>query len=33
MQHFTRLAEGIDTNPLLSELAAEPELWLSLIHI
>ncbi|MDE0388824.1 MAG: aspartyl/asparaginyl beta-hydroxylase domain-containing protein [Rhodospirillales bacterium] len=29
MQHFTRLAEGVDTNPLLSELAAEPELWLA----
>ena len=29
MLHFTRLAEGVDTRPLLTELAAEPELWLA----
>ena len=27
MQHFTRIAEGVDTRPLLSELDAEPDMW------
>ena len=25
--HFTRIAEGVDTGPLLAELDADPELW------
>lgn len=29
MQHFTRIAEGIDTEPLLAELDAESEMWLA----
>ncbi|MDE0057276.1 MAG: aspartyl/asparaginyl beta-hydroxylase domain-containing protein [Defluviicoccus sp.] len=29
MLHFTRLAEGVDTEPFLAELDAEPELWLA----
>ncbi len=29
MRHFTRLAEGVDTGPLLAELDAEPDLWLA----
>ena len=29
MPHFIRIAEGVDTGPLLAELAAEPELWLA----
>ncbi len=27
MQHFTRIAEGVDTRLLLAELDAEPEMW------
>ena len=27
MAHFTRLAEGVETGPLLAELDADPELW------
>ena len=27
MQHFTRIAEGVDTRPLLAELDAEPDMW------
>lgn len=29
MQHFTRIAEGIDIEPLLAELDVEPEMWLA----
>ncbi len=29
MQHFTRIAEGVNTGPLLAELDAEPEMWLA----
>ena len=27
MLHFTRIAEGVETKPLLAELNAEPEMW------
>ena len=27
MKHFTRLAEGVETGPLLAELDADPEQW------
>ena len=29
MRHFTRIAEGVDTAPLLAELDAAPETWLA----
>lgn len=29
MLHFARIAEGVDTGPLLAELDAEPEMWLA----
>ena len=29
MRHFARLAEGVDTEPLLAELDAEPDMWLA----
>ena len=29
MRHFTRIAESVDTAPLLAELDAAPEMWLA----
>ena len=29
MTHFTRIREGVDIEPILAELAAQPELWLA----
>lgn len=29
MQHFARIAECVDTKPLLAELDAEPDMWLA----